>query len=51
MNATVKTYTLKSANGKHIRQATMVIFENGKIVKFIEKMSKKEAIKQAQNVK
>ena len=45
----VETYSMKSlsGNGRHVRMATRVIFENGTIVEFIEKLSKKEAIKQA----
>jgi hypothetical protein len=45
---TVKNYTLKAANGKHVRVATMVVLDNGKEIKFMEKMSKKEAIRNAQ---
>lgn len=42
----VKTYTMKTASGKNIRQATMVIID-GREIRFTEKMSKKEAIKNA----
>ena len=44
----VETYNLKTRKGKHIRKATMVIFPDGKVIRFIEKMGKKEAIRQAQ---
>jgi hypothetical protein len=41
----VQNYTLKAANGKHIRIATKVILPNGEEIKFTEKMSKKEALR------
>ena len=48
MNAPkVQTYNLTANNGKHIRQATKVVFANGQEFAFTEKLSKKEALKQA----
>lgn len=44
----VETYNLKTKNGKHIRKATMVIFPDGITIRFMEKMGKREAIRQAQ---
>lgn len=46
--AKIESYILKAPNGRKIRTATKVVFENGSEVKFIEKMTKKEAIKNAQ---
>jgi len=40
---TVSNYTLKFKNG-HSRIATKVTLDNGKVIKFQEKMSKKLAI-------
>lgn len=42
----VETYTMRFANG-HSKQATKVTREDGKCVRFVEKLSKKEAVKQA----
>jgi hypothetical protein len=47
MNTKVETYNLEAHNGKHIRKATRVVFEDGIVVKFIDKLSNKEAIRQA----
>jgi hypothetical protein len=44
----VTDYNLKASNGKHIRKATMVTFEDGTVIRFTEKMSKAEAIRQAE---
>lgn len=41
----VETYQLKAANGKPIRKATKVVFADGREVKFMERMSKREALK------
>lgn len=43
----VKTYALKASNGRHIRMATKVVLPDGQEVRFIDKMSKKEAIENA----
>lgn len=44
---TVSTYRLTASNGRHIRIATMVTLADGRVVRFMEKMSKREAIRQA----
>lgn len=49
----VVTYNLCTSEGKHIRQATKVIFRQGneiEQIKFMEKMSKGEALKLAQKL-
>ena len=43
----VSLYNLKTAKGVHIRVATQVKLPSGKLVKFMDKMTKKEAIKEA----
>jgi hypothetical protein len=47
MNATASTYRLTAANGRHIRIATKVVFADGRVIRFIERMPKGEAIRQA----
>lgn len=42
----VENYKLTASNGKHIRIATKVILDNGEEIRFIERLSKKEAIRQ-----
>lgn len=44
---TVEIYKLTASNGRHIRTATKVTFEDGITVRFMERMSKREAIRQA----
>lgn len=44
----VETYQLVAGNGRPIRKATVVTFADGEQVRFIEKLPKGEAIKQAQ---
>ena len=44
----VESYKLYASNGRYIRTATKVILNDGKEIKFLDKMSKKEAIKNAQ---
>lgn len=46
----VSNYILKASNGKRIRIATKVTFADGREVKFIDRLSKKEASKQATNM-
>ena len=46
MTARVENYKLR-LNGRHTRIATKVTFENGKVVRFTERMSKRQALKQA----
>lgn len=48
MTAKVETYELKTATGKHIRKATKVTLDNGTVIKFTERMSKRDALKQAE---
>ncbi len=43
----VKPYSLFARNGRRIRTATMVILPDGREVKFMDKMSKREALAQA----
>lgn len=44
----VRNYELLARNGRKIRTATMVVFPDGREVRFTERMSKREAIRQAQ---
>ena len=44
---TVSTYQLKTSTGRPIRQATQVTCPDGTVIRFIEKVSKAEAIRQA----
>jgi hypothetical protein len=44
----VETYQLTASNGRPIRQATKVTCPDGTVIRFIEKLSKAQAIKQAQ---
>ena len=43
----IKTYTLRASNGRKIRKATMVEFENGATYHFVEKLTKAQAERQA----
>ena len=43
----VETYSLRTTTGRHIRKATRVRFADGVVVSFIERMSKRDAIRQA----
>lgn len=50
---TITTYTRKFRNVRvacnfHSRQATMVTLDNGRVILFDEKLSKKEAIRQVE---
>jgi hypothetical protein len=45
--AKVETYTLTASNGRKIRQATRVVFADGQVVAFVERMSRREALRQA----
>lgn len=42
----VGTYTLKASNGRHIKKATKVTFADGHVIRFMEKMSNREALRQ-----
>lgn len=44
----VETYQMIASNGRPIRKATKVVFENGQEVRFTEKMTKQQAIEQGQ---
>jgi hypothetical protein len=46
---TVETYSMKAGDGsgRHVRQATKVTLPNGTVIRFVDKLSKKEAIRQA----
>jgi hypothetical protein len=44
----VETYNLTARNGCHIRMATKVVFADGREVKFLDRMGKAEAIRQAE---
>jgi hypothetical protein len=44
----VKDYRLTAPNGRHIRTATMIVLADGKEVRFTERMSKAQAIRQLQ---
>ncbi len=44
----VENYSLQTRTGQHIRTATKVIFSDGTEVAFTERMSKREAIRQAE---
>ena len=43
----VEDYQLLTKSGRKIRKATKVVFKNNKEIKFIEKIGKKDAIKNA----
>lgn len=47
----VVTYQLRAANGRSIRKVTKVIFADGVEVKFIERMSRKDAVQQAMEIR
>ena len=40
-----KTYNLTASNGRHIRKATMVVLDDGRVVRFMEKMTKRQALR------
>lgn len=41
----IETYNLTARNGNHIREATKITFDNGKEVRFTEKLTKKQCLK------
>jgi hypothetical protein len=43
----VHTYDLQRPDGSHIRKATLVVLEDGEVIRFIDRLSKREAIRQA----
>ena len=44
-------YTIKTKTGNHIRKASKVTFPDGYEVRFIERMPKREAIRQAVEIR
>lgn len=48
IGAKVETYRLAAANGRRIRVATRVILENGEVINFIERTSKRNALRNAE---
>jgi len=42
----VELYNLRAGNGNHIRKATKVTMDDGKVYRFMERLSKKEAVRQ-----
>jgi hypothetical protein len=42
---TFETYNLKTASGRHIRQATKAILDDGTEIRFTEKMTNAEAVR------
>jgi hypothetical protein len=42
---TIETYNLKTASGRHIRQATKAILDDGTEIRFTEKMTNAEAVR------
>lgn len=51
MKTHIETYQLKTIDGKHIRKATLVRFEDGKVIRFMERMPRIEAKKQALQIR
>jgi hypothetical protein len=45
---TVKNYTLIASNGRKTRVATKVVLSDGTEIKFIERLSKRDAIRNAE---
>jgi hypothetical protein len=45
---TVESYKMTARNGRHIRFASMVTFADGRVIKFMELLSHREAIRQAE---
>lgn len=44
---TVSTYALRTAAGSHIRIATQVTFPDGTVIRFIERLNKNLALREA----
>ena len=49
-NSKVENYRIFASNGNPIRVANKVIFPTGKEMKFLDKLSKREALKQAESM-
>jgi hypothetical protein len=45
----VETYDLTAPNGRHIRKATQVRLPDGRVVRFIERVPRREAIRYVQD--
>jgi hypothetical protein len=45
----VETYDLTARNGRRIRKATQVRLSDGRVVRFIERVSRREAIRYVQD--
>jgi hypothetical protein len=43
----VETYTMLAGNGRKVRKATMVTLTSGRVIRFTERMPKRDAIRQA----
>jgi hypothetical protein len=48
--AKVSEYRLTARNGRHIRVATMVTLADGRVIRFLDKLGKAEAVRQAENL-
>lgn len=48
-NSKVESYHLFAGNGKPIRVATKVTLSNGKVFKFLDKLTKKEALRNVEH--
>ncbi len=46
--AKVETYQLTAPNGRHIRIATRVILASGEAIAFTERMTKRDALRNAE---
>jgi hypothetical protein len=46
--ATVEDYTIYTATGRRVRTATKVTFADGEVIRFTERMGKREALRQAE---
>jgi hypothetical protein len=44
----IENYSLTASNGRHIRTATRIVFQDGRSILFTEKMSKRLALAQLQ---
>jgi len=46
----VETYTLRAGTGRKIRRATRVVLPDGRVISFTERLSRREALRQAAQV-
>ena len=46
----VETYDLIAANGRPIRKATRVVMPDGRVISFAERLSRREALRQAAQI-